>query len=121
MAGRGQGGGAGLRRIIARALGALALLALLGGCTAARLAYNQAPNLSYWWIDSHVDFAADQSFDVRNDIDAFFQWHRREELPVYAGLLREWQAMAARDVEAREVCAQADTVRESAPKSSRQQ
>lgn len=96
---------------MARALGAFALVALLAGCTAARLAYKQAPNLTYWWLDSHVDIASEQSFDVRNDIDAFFQWHRREELPVYAGLLRDWQAMALRDIEPREVCMQAERVR----------
>lgn len=108
---RGQGGGAGTRRIIARALLVLALAALLAACTAARFAYNQAPQFSYWWLDSHFDFDDTQSEQVRGDIETFFAWHRREELPAVADLLRQWQAMAARDLTAAEVCAQFDTVR----------
>lgn len=112
-AGRGQGGGAGTRRIIARALLVLvlALAVLLAACTTARFAYNQAPHFSYWWLDSHFDFDDAQAEQVRGDIDAFFSWHRREELPAVAGLLRQWQAMAARELTAQEVCAQFETVR----------
>lgn len=110
-AGRGQGGRAETRRIIARTLLALALATLLAACTAARFAYNQAPQFSYWWLDSHFDFDDAQSEQVRADIDAFFAWHRREELPAVAGLLRHWQAMAARELTADEVCAQFEAVR----------
>lgn len=110
-AGRGQEGSAGTRRIIARALLVLALVALLAACTAARFAYNQAPHFGYWWLDSHFDFDDAQAEQVRGDIDAFFAWHRREELPAVAGLLRQWQAMAARELTAQEVCAQFETVR----------
>ena len=110
-AGRGQGGGAGTRRIIARALLVLAVAALLAACTTARFAYNQAPHFSYWWLDSHFDFDDAQAEQVRGDIDAFFAWHRREELPAVAGLLRQWQAMAARELTAQEVCTQFETVR----------
>ncbi|NIM40391.1 MAG: hypothetical protein GTN84_02890 [Hydrogenophaga sp.] len=108
---RGQGGGAGTRRIIARALLVLALAALLAACTAARFAYNQAPQFSYWWLDSHFDFDDAQSEQVRGDIDAFFAWHRREELPAVADLLRQWQGMATRDLTADEACAQFEVVR----------
>ncbi len=108
-------GRAGTRRIIARAFLVAALLAgalALVACTTARLAYSQAPNLSYWWLDSHFDFDDAQSDQVRGDIGSFFAWHRREELPVYAGVLRQWQAMALRDVTADEACAQFERVRE---------
>jgi len=109
--GRGQGGGAGLRRIIARTLLVLGLTALLGACATTRLAYNQAPNLSYWWLDNHLGIDSEQTPQVRDDIDSFFDWHRREELPTYAGLLRSWQDMARRDVTADEMCRQFDTIR----------
>ena len=29
---------------------------LLSGCGALRLAYGQAPDLVYWWLDGHADF-----------------------------------------------------------------
>jgi len=110
-----QGGGAGSRRIIARTLLVPVLLVTalaLSACTTARLAYSQAPNLSYWWLDSHFDFDDGQASQVRDDIDGFFAWHRREELPVYADQLRRWRAMALRDVNADEACQQFDTLRQ---------
>ena len=109
--GRGQGGGAGLRRIIARTLLVLGMVALLGACATTRLAYNQAPNLSYWWLNNQLGIEGAQTTQVREDIDGFFDWHRREELPTYAGLLRTWQDMARRDVTADEMCRQFDTIR----------
>ena len=32
---------------------------LLAGCSAVRLAYNQAPDLMYWWLNGYVDFDAE--------------------------------------------------------------
>ncbi|MDP3805721.1 DUF6279 family lipoprotein [Hydrogenophaga sp.] len=112
---RGVLAGHHLRRIIARRwmrLGALLVLATtLAACTAARLAYNQAPSLSYWWLDSHVNLDDTQSARARQDLDAFFQWHRNSELPVYAGLLRQWQALATQDITPAQACAQFEVVR----------
>lgn len=100
-----------MRRIIARTLVVLAVATALVACTTARFAYNQAPNLSHWWLDNHFDFDDTQSVQVRDEIDGFFSWHRREELPAYAGLLRHWQTMAVRDVTADEVCGQFEAIR----------
>jgi hypothetical protein len=108
---RGRVGGAGLRRIIARTLVVLGLVAGLAACTAARFAYNQAPQLSHWWLDRHFDFDDSQSAQVRDEIDGFFAWHRREELPVYADWLRQWQTTARRDITPEETCAQFETIR----------
>ncbi len=84
----------------------------LTACTAARLAYNQAHNATYWWLDSHVDFNNGQSTPVRGDINAFFQWHRANELPVYAGLLQRWQTLASQDMTGAQVCAEFDVIRQ---------
>ena len=92
---------------------AVVTLALaITACTATRLAYNQAHNAAYWWLDSHVDFSNGQSTPVRNDINAFFQWHRANELPVYAGLLQRWQTLAAQDLTGAQVCAEFDVIRQ---------
>lgn len=84
----------------------------IAACATTRLAYNQAHNATYWWLDSHVDFNNGQSIPVRGDINAFFQWHRTSELPLYAGLLQRWQALAAQDITAAQVCAEFDVIRE---------
>ena len=108
--GRGREGGAKTRRIIARTL-LLAATVLLAACTATRLAYNQAPQLGYWWLDGHFDFDEVQSEQVRGDIQRFFAWHRREELPALASLLQRWQALAPGELTADVVCQQAEAVR----------
>ena len=79
-----------MRRIIGLALVVLAL----AGCSMARLAYDQAPNLAYWWIDGYIDVNAEQTPRVREAIDRWFAWHRRSQLPDYAALL----ARAQRDI-----------------------
>ena len=105
-----------MRRIMARHLGRLALLGaalVLAGCTALRVVYHQAPSLSYWWVDGYVDLDSRQTAQVRADLDAFFAWHRSEELPRLAELLRDWQRLAPDDVSAEQVCTQFARVRDS--------
>jgi hypothetical protein len=101
--------------IIARGVALLLLglltITLLAACSAARLAYNQAPTLTYWWLDGHVDLANGQSEPVRQDIDRFFAWHRSEALPTYITLLQSWQSMATADLDADQVCRQFQLIR----------
>ncbi|MCU0763598.1 MAG: DUF6279 family lipoprotein [Hydrogenophaga sp.] len=91
---------------------ALVLVSSVAACGAARLAYNQAPNLTYWWLDDYVDFTSEQTPVVRDKINAFFDWHRNEELPAYSRRLEAWQALATRDISAAEACTEYDAVRE---------
>ena len=113
---RGALAGLRLRRIIARRLAwlgaGLVLAVAVSACTAARLAYNQAPTISYWWLDAYVDLDDAQSTQTRDALDQFFQWHRQNELPVYAGRLREWQALAPADLTPAQACVQFEDVRE---------
>lgn len=88
------------------------MAATLTACTATRLAYNQAHNATYWWLDSHVDFNNGQATPVRGDINAFFQWHRANELPAYAGLLQRWQTLASQNLTGAQVCAEFDVIRQ---------
>ena len=68
------------------------LLSLLGGCSALRLGYSQAPDLAYWWLDGYVDFSEAQTPRVRDELAAWFKWHRASQLPDYAALLSKAQA-----------------------------
>lgn len=87
------------------------MLAALGGCSTVRLAYGQAPSLAYWWIDDFVDLSDAQSTVLRQDIDAFFEWHRTQELPLYTERLKQWQTMAGQDTTAEQSCKQFDILR----------
>jgi hypothetical protein len=93
-------------------IGVLLLAALLGACSAVRLAYNNLPTVSYWWLDGYVDFDAAQSLRVREELDALLAWHRREELPQVLPLLRRARALAPNDVTPGQACEFADAVRD---------
>jgi hypothetical protein len=81
----------------------LAALAL-GGCSAVRLGYNNAPMLSYWWLDSYFDFDGEQSLRIKADLQTVQDWHRKEELPLLIQTLKDLQAMAPKPVTQVQVC-----------------
>ncbi|XAH22827.1 DUF6279 family lipoprotein [Xylophilus sp. GW821-FHT01B05] len=99
-------------RIIGVAAGALLATALLQACSTMRLAYDQSPQLAYWWLDGYVDFDSNQSRQVREDLDALQQWHRSSELPQIDALLRQAQDAAPREITADSACRLLDGVRE---------
>ena len=83
----------------------LAAALAVGGCSALRLAYGQAPNLAFWWLDAYVDFDGAQSTLVRDGIDRWFAWHRRTQLADYVQLLDRAAGEAAADTSAEQLCA----------------
>lgn len=90
----------------------LALLtALLAGCSTAKLGYNNAPSLTYWWLDSYLDFNNEQTPRVRAELEQLHNWHRETELPAYANALAQWQRAATANLTGEQVCAWVDSVR----------
>ena len=80
------------------------LLVLLTGCSAVKIGYGSAPTLTYWWLDSYIDFNSSQSEPVRASLSALHAWHRQNELPAYADTLRKMQQLAPGDVTPAQVC-----------------
>lgn len=76
----------------------------VAGCSVLRLAYTQADQLSYWWLDSYVDFDGTQTPRVRDAIDRWFDWHRHTQLPDYAGLLGRASNEVLQDTTAATTC-----------------
>ncbi|MGJ7536172.1 MULTISPECIES: DUF6279 family lipoprotein [unclassified Variovorax] len=97
---------------VARIIGVLLIAAALGACSAIKLAYNNLPTVSYWWLDGYLDFDGAQTPKVRDELDQLLAWHRQNELPRIASLLQEAQALAPGEVTPAQVCAMADRVRE---------
>lgn len=89
--------------LLSRIIGGL-LLVFLAGCSAVRLSYGNAPTLSYWWLDSFVDFNAAQTPPVRKSLDELQAWHRVSALPAYAETLRKMQRLAPHDVTPAQIC-----------------
>jgi hypothetical protein len=72
---------------VRRALGLLAALAagaLLAGCSAVRLAYENADTYLHWRAASYLDVQGDAGDELDERIDAFLDWHRVKALPHYA-------------------------------------
>lgn len=86
------------------------LTILLSGCGAMRLAYNQAPDLSYWWLDKYIDFNDAQTPRVRDAIAGWFRWNRRTQLPDYAQWLDRLAADLQQPVTPAQVCRWTDEV-----------
>jgi hypothetical protein len=102
-------------RIIARTflvtVTVIVTLVAVTACSTVRLAYNQAPNLAYWWLDGYADLNGAQTTQVRQDIDRFMDWHRSNELPLYTTVLQQWQSLAPQDITPVQACSQFETVR----------
>ena len=95
-----------------RIIGLLICALALAACgSATRLAYGQADDLLYWWMDGYVNFNGDQSPRVREDVAGLLQWHRSTQLPQYAALLARLQGMAGQDIKTEQACTVADELR----------
>ncbi|MGJ7575226.1 DUF6279 family lipoprotein [Variovorax sp. RB2P76] len=97
---------------MARIIGVLLLAAALGACSAIKLAYNNLPTVSYWWLDGYLDFDSEQTPKVRDELAQLLAWHRQNELPRLAALLQDAQALAPGEVTPGQVCAMAERIRE---------
>lgn len=63
------------------------MASLLLACSAARLGYSNGETISYWWLDSYVDFDSSQKQWVKERIDKVFVWHRQTQLKEYVRLI----------------------------------
>jgi len=68
------------------------LIAMLGltACGSIKLAYNYAPSLLQYQLDSYLDLTDDQEALLTEELVAFQAWHRERALPEYAATLRDW-------------------------------
>lgn len=80
------------------------LLLSLVGCSALRFAYNQAPDLVYWWLDAYVDFEDEQTPQVRQAINQWFEWHRHSQLPDYAAQLAKLETEVSQPATPAQLC-----------------
>ncbi len=91
--------------------GCLLALLLLGGCSAVRVGYNQAPTLAWWWLDGYMDFDATQAPKVKDTLAQWFAWHRSTQLPDYADLLAAAQQQVMQPATPAQVCRWNDDLR----------
>ena len=88
----------------ARIIGLLTFTAVLSGCSAIKLGYNNLDEIAYWWVDRYLDFNEDQSRRVREDLARLHRWHRQEELPEIAAILHGMEQLAPDEVSPAQAC-----------------
>jgi hypothetical protein len=93
-----------MTRIIGLPAMLLLLACLLQACSAVKIAYNQAPELAYWYLDSYVDFTGVQSLQVKDELEKLQVWHRKTQLPDYVATLQKLQQKLPADMDAAQVC-----------------
>ncbi|MES1980505.1 MAG: DUF6279 family lipoprotein [Pseudomonadota bacterium] len=87
-----------------RIIGLLALAVLLNACSAVKIAYNQAPELAYWYLDGYVDFNGNQMVQVKDELARLHAWHRQSQLPVYVSALQKYRQELTNNTSSERVC-----------------
>lgn len=87
------------------------MLLLLSGCNTIKLSYNNAQELTYWWLDGYVNFGAGQKPLVKAELAALHEWHRFNEIPAYIALLDHMQRKVQHDTTSDQICEVAEKVR----------
>ncbi len=89
---------------LSRSVALIIAISLLGACSAVKLAYNQAPDVTYWWLDGYFDVNEQQTPKLRDELSRLFAWHRASELPKTADLLAQAAQRMAGEISADQAC-----------------
>lgn len=98
---------------ILKCLAVVALLAaLMPGCSAVKLAYNNADDVVAWMADDYLDLHSEQEEGLRPLLARFHAWHRTTQLREYARLLDTADRRLAAGLAAADVAWAIDAVEE---------
>ena len=84
---------------------------LLQACSAAKVVYNQSPDLAYWYLDGYVDFTREQRPLVKDALEDLHRWHRQSQLPISIDTVQKLRALIPTDIDEQQACAVYATVR----------
>lgn len=76
---------------------------LLAGCSSTQFFYNRLDIVIGWYVDDYVDFSDRQQVQFDAELESFFDWHQREELPIYVAFLSQFEHMLDREITAEDV------------------
>lgn len=99
-------------RYLFKAASVVLLLLALTSCNAVKVGYNNAQNLSYWWLNSYVQFNAAQKPVIKAELQDLHDWHRFNEIPAYTQILQSIEHKLAHDINSKQACDVAESVRE---------
>lgn len=80
----------------------------LYGCSLARVGYDYAPQLTWWWLDGYIGFDKELEPAVKKAINNWYAWHRTAQLPEYAKKLAKIRSQIDGSLTAAQVCSWVD-------------
>lgn len=95
-----------------KTMGVVILLLTVTACSAVKLSYNNAQELTYWWLNSYIKFTPEQRPVIKDELAKLHDWHRFNEIPVYTQILQSLQQKAKHDVTSKQSCEVMESVRE---------
>lgn len=88
------------------------LFCLIASCSLVKTTYNNAPELTSWWLDNYFDFTQAQKSVLTPALHRLHQWHRQDQLPIYITLLQDMQtSLANEQISASQACNQIDAIK----------
>jgi hypothetical protein len=69
----------------------LIIILTLAGCSRTRLAYNHLDLFLFWKLNDYISLDNDQKDRVKQQLQFFLQWHRKEQLPRYIQFVEQIQ------------------------------
>lgn len=88
------------------------LACLIGSCSLVKTAYNNLPELTYWWLDDYFNFSQSQKTTLTSALHKLHGWHRQDQLPIYLTRLQEMQtSLASEQISASQTCEQIDAIK----------
>jgi hypothetical protein len=77
---------------------------VLQACSAARIAYSNAPFLAHWRLDSYLDLSDDQSTQLRTELERLHRWHMQTQLPRQLDQMQAVQRQLMGDIAPQQAC-----------------
>jgi hypothetical protein len=76
--------------------------------------YNNAPELTSWWLDSYFDFTKTQTQVLNPALHRLHDWHRENQLSDYVSLLQEIQTdLSKQQIKPDEACQKIEVIKTS--------
>ena len=82
----------------------LSLLICFQGCTLIQTTYNQAPEITYWWLDGYVNINSKQKPGLIEDLAQIHHWHRTTQLAQYQEILKQLDSKVQSDLTVDGIC-----------------
>jgi hypothetical protein len=90
------------------------LACLINSCGLIKTIYNNAPELTSWWLDSYFDFNKAQTQVLNQALHRLHDWHRDNQLSGYVNLLQEIQTdLSKQQIKPDEACQKIEVIKTS--------